>query len=281
MNAAGDDEAENGKVDVAALGAQAAAAAWEPDAPAEGAGKADVAALGAVAPPVLRAQGLGRSYDGYIALGSFGLEVTAGELLALIGPNGAGKTTFLTLAAGLLEPTSGAVEIAGHRAGSIEARAALSYLPDTPVFYEDLSLGEHLTYVAALHGVEAPGPRIAELLGRLGLAEWEDALASEFSKGMRQKASIALALVRPFSILLADEPFDGLDPPSRAVLFELLAEARAGGAAIVVSTHRPDVIAAAGRCVAIREGRLSYDGAPDPEVITKFFDEDQSQAPQG
>ena len=66
---------------------------------------------------------------------------------------------------------------------------------------------------------------------------------------MRQKASIALALVRPFSVLLADEPFDGLDPPSRDVLFELLAEARAGGAAVVVSTHRPDVIAAAGRCV--------------------------------
>ena len=95
---------------------------------------------------------------------------------------------------------------------------------------------------------------------------------------MRQKASIALALVRPFGVLLADEPFDGLDPPSRAVLFELLAEARAGSAAIVVSTHRPDVIAAASRCVAIREGRLSYDGAPDPKVITGFFDQDDARA---
>jgi ABC-type multidrug transport system ATPase subunit len=259
MSAAGGNGAEDGKLDVASLGA----------AP----GKPDVAALGAVAPPVLRAQGLGRSYDGYIALGSFALEVAAGELLALIGPNGAGKTTFLTLAAGLLEPTAGAVEVGGHKAGSIEARRALSYLPDTPVFYEDLSLGEHLTYVAALHGVEEPGPRIEELLDRLGLAEWEDSLASEFSKGMRQKASIALALVRPFAVLLADEPFDGLDPPSRTVLFELLAEARAGGAAIVVSTHRPDVIAAAGRCVAIREGRLAYDGAPDSAKIQEFFNE--------
>ncbi len=279
-----DEEIEDGPVDVAALGAQAEAAdagAPAPGAPGAEADELEIASLGGASgpAPVLRARGLGRSYDGYIALGSFALEVGAGELLALVGPNGAGKTTFLTLAAGLLEPTSGAVEIAGHRAGSIEARRALSYLPDTPVFYEDLSLGEHLTYVAALHGVEEPGPRTRELLERLGLAEWEDALASEFSKGMRQKASIALALVRPFGVLLADEPFDGLDPPSRAVLFELLAEARAGGAAIVVSTHRPDVIAAASRCVAIREGRLSYDGAPDPKVITEFFDEDHRGAP--
>ncbi len=221
---------------------------------------------------VLRAQGLGRTYDGYIALGSFDLKVAGGELVALIGPNGAGKTTFLNLAAGLLDPTSGGIEIAGRPPGSMEARRALSYLPDSPVFYEDLSIAEHLEYVAALHGVADPAARIDELISRLGLEGWEDALGAELSKGMKQKASIALALVRPFAVLLADEPLDGLDPPSREVLFELLAETRAAGAAIVVSTHRPDVIAAAGRCVAIRDGRLAYDGAPDPEVLTEIFD---------
>jgi ABC-2 type transport system ATP-binding protein len=223
-------------------------------------------------PPALSAAGLGRSYDGYIALGSFSVEIDGGELVALIGPNGAGKTTFLNLAAGLLEPTSGSIEIAGVPPGSIPARRALSYLPDTPVFYEDLSVGEHLEYVAALHGVEEPAARIDELIGRLGLDGWEDALGAELSKGMKQKASIALALVRPFAVLLADEPLDGLDPPSREVLFELLAETRDAGAAIVVSTHRPDVIAAADRCVGIREGRLAYDGAPDPAVLTEIFD---------
>ena len=221
--------------------------------------------------PALRARGLGRKYDGYLALGSFELSVAAGELIALVGPNGAGKTTFLTLAAGLLEPTTGGVEIAGHAAGSIEARRALSYLPDEPVFYEDLSVAEHLEYVAALHGAQDAETRIESLLDRLGLAEWSDAMASELSHGMKQKASIAIALVRPFSILLADEPLDGLDPPSRAVLFELIAEARAGGAAVVVSTHRPDVIAAASRCVAIRDGRLAYDGAPDDAEVAAFF----------
>jgi ABC-type multidrug transport system ATPase subunit len=235
-----------------------------------GAGAIAATSGGAAAP--LSAHGLGRSYDGYIALGSFNVDVAAGELVALIGPNGAGKTTFLNLAAGLLDPSSGGVEIDGHAPGSLEARAALSYLPDTPVFYEDLSVAEHLEYVAALHGAPDPAARIEELISRLGLDGWEDALGAELSKGMKQKASIALALVRPFKVLLADEPLDGLDPPSRETLFTLLAETKAAGAAIVVSTHRPDVIAAADRCVAIRDGRLAYDGPPDPEVLGEIFD---------
>jgi ABC-type multidrug transport system ATPase subunit len=242
---------------------------------AAAAGISDTAAAkGAAAPggPPLRAQGLGRSYDGYIALGSFSVDIAAGELVALIGPNGAGKTTFLNLAAGLLEPTAGRIEIDGEAPGSIEARRALSYLPDTPVFYEDLSVAEHLEYVAALHQAEDPEARIEELITRLGLDGWEDALGAELSKGMKQKASIALALVRPFKVLLADEPLDVLDPPSRETLFALLAETKATGAAIVVSTHRPDVIAAADRCVAIRDGRLAYDGTPDPSVLSEIFD---------
>ena len=221
--------------------------------------------------PALRAHGLGRSYGGFIALGSFQLEVDAGELVALVGPNGAGKTTFLTLAAGLLEPTTGSVLVDGALAGSLDARRAISYLPDTPVFYEDLSVAEHLGYVAALHGVGDPASRIDSLLARLGLEEWRDGLPAELSHGTRQKASIALAFVRPFSVLVADEPFDGLDPPSRAALFELLAEARSGGAAVIVSTHRPDVIAKATRCVGIRDGRLEYDGAPDAAEVAEFF----------
>ena len=230
------------------------------------------ATSGTSATAVLSARGLGRTYDGYIALGSFTVDVEAGEFVALIGPNGAGKTTFLNLAAGLLDPTSGRIEVAGSAPGSIEARRALSFLPDTPVFYEDLSVVEHLEYVAAVHGAEDPMARIDELTRRLGLDGWEDALGAELSKGMKQKVSIALALVRPFKVLLADEPLDGLDPPSRDTLFEMLAETRAAGAAIVVSTHRPDVIAAADRCVAIRDGRLAYDGAPDPKVLTEIFD---------
>ena len=154
----------------------------------------------------LRARGLGRSYDGFLALSSLDLELGAGELVALVGPNGAGKTTFLMLAAGLLEPTTGKVEIGGAAAGSIAARRDLSYIPDTPVFYEDVSLGEHLEYVAALHESEGAEARIASLLSAPRPRRVGGRAALQFSRGMRQKASIALALVRPFSVLLADEP---------------------------------------------------------------------------
>ena len=222
--------------------------------------------------PILTARGLGRKYDGFMALGSFAIEVMPSQLIALVGPNGAGKTTFLTIAAGLLEPTSGTLEVNGARAGSIDARRAISYLPDAPVFYDDLSLAEHLEYVAALHGAADDGARAGQLLERLGLESWGDSLPSEFSHGMRQKASIALALVRPFAVLLADEPFDGLDPPSREVLFQLLGEAREAGAAVVVSTHRRDVVGSADRCLALRDGRLAYDGPPDIAALGEFFE---------
>jgi ABC-2 type transport system ATP-binding protein len=224
------------------------------------------------AAPLLVARDLSRKYDDFLALGSFRVDLAPGQLVALVGPNGAGKTTFLTIAAGLLEPTAGSLVVEGAAAGSIAARRAVSYLPDTPVFYDDLSLAEHLEYVAALHGVADNGARSQQLLERLGLGDWGGSLPSEFSRGMRQKASIALALVRPFTILLADEPFDGLDPPSRDVLFQLLAEARRAGAAIVVSTHRRDVVGSADRCLALRDGQLAYDGPPDAEALGEYFE---------
>lgn len=221
--------------------------------------------------PILRADAVAREYDGFVALKPLDLVVSAGESVALIGANGAGKTTLLKLAAGLLEPSAGGIEVGGARAGSLEARRAISYLPDQPVFYDDLSLGEHLEYVSGLHGVENGFAQAEALLDRLGLADWSGHLPAEFSRGMRQKASIALALARPFWFLLADEPFDGLDPPSRAVLFELFAESRDAGAATIVSTHRRDVIEAADRCVALRDGNLVYDGPPGTEEVVDFF----------
>jgi ABC-2 type transport system ATP-binding protein len=223
--------------------------------------------------PVLAATALGHKYGEFIALASLDLEVRSGEMLAMVGPNGAGKTTFLTMAAGLLEPSSGAVQVAGSPAGSLGARTATSYIPDTPVFYDDLSLNEHLEYIARLHGVAEWAPRASDLLMRLGLEQWGESLPSDFSRGMRQKASIALGLIRPFTLLLADEPFDGLDPASRDVLFELLGETCGAGAAAVITTHRTEVIDAANRCVALYDGALTYDGAADASAVGRHLQE--------
>jgi ABC-2 type transport system ATP-binding protein len=212
--------------------------------------------------PVLEAHGLERHYGDLTALAGVDLVVRAGEMVALVGPNGAGKSTFLGLSAGLLTPSSGSVEVAGSAAGSLDARAATSFLPDSPSLYDDLSLDEHLEYVARLHGADDWQERAADLLERLGLADRSGDLPVKFSRGMRQKSSIALAFVRDFSLLLADEPFDGLDPGSREAFGGLIDDAVAAGAAVVVSTHRADVLERAHRCIALYDGSVSYDGPP-------------------
>jgi len=211
---------------------------------------------------VLVARDLARRYGELTALDGVDLSLAPGELIALVGPNGAGKSTFLSLAAGLLTPSDGTVHVAGAAAGSLAARAATSFLPDSPSLYDDLSLEEHIEYVGRLHGVEDWQSRGASLLDQLGLSSRAGDLPSKFSRGMRQKSSIALAFVRDFSLLLADEPFDGLDPGSRETLTALIDDAVSGGAAAVVSTHRADVVARAHRCIALYDGSISYDGPP-------------------
>ena len=210
----------------------------------------------------IHVEGLIKSYGDLMALNKVSLKVDARQQVALLGLNGSGKTTLLRIAAGLLEPTKGRVVVAGHTAGSLEARAAVSFIPDNPVLYDDLSLEEHLEYVARLHGKEEWEPYAAELVTRLGLADRIEDLPATFSRGLRQKVSIALAYVRPFEVLLVDEPFVGLDTPGQETLLELLAEAAGRGAAVVVSTHQVAYLGRADRCIGLRDGKVVYDGKP-------------------
>jgi ABC-2 type transport system ATP-binding protein len=219
---------------------------------------------------MLKAIELVASYGDHVALNGLTYKVKPGSRVALIGPNGAGKSTFLRLAAGLLEPTSGEVLIDGYPAGSIEARKLTSYLPDTPSLYDDLSLGEHLEYVARLHGETEWEDRAADLLDRLGLTDRAEDPPGGFSKGMRQKASIAVAFVRPFGLILADEPFDGLDPPSREALDSLFQEAAAGGASVILATHHLEIVERASRCLAIDEGEVVYDGPANTAEVARL-----------
>ncbi|MGH9271678.1 MAG: ABC transporter ATP-binding protein [Ilumatobacteraceae bacterium] len=203
---------------------------------------------------------LAKDYGDEAVVGPLTIDVPAGQRLVLIGHNGSGKTTLLRMAAGLLEPSAGSVAVGGAPVGSIAAKAATSFLADQPVFYDDLSLREHLEYVARLHGREDWAEEADRLLERLALSDRADALPRTFSRGLRQRAAIAVALVRPFQLLLVDEPFVGLDASGRHALLDLLDEAHGGGAALVVATHELTTVTESERLVALRDGAIVFDG---------------------
>jgi ABC-2 type transport system ATP-binding protein len=204
-----------------------------------------------------------KDYGGVPALAALDLAVEPGESVVLIGHNGSGKTTLLRMLAGLLEPSSGSALIHGEPTGSLPARAAVSYLADNPTFYDDLSVGEHLEYIARMHGQVDWEQQAADLLGALGLYDRADDLPVQFSRGLRQKASIAMGLIRPFGVLLVDEPFVGLDAAGKVALIELLDEAHGEGATLLVATHELEFVGRVQRCLALRDGELVHDGPAD------------------
>jgi ABC-2 type transport system ATP-binding protein len=209
---------------------------------------------------VLSVRGLEKSYEDLVALEPLDLDISAGELVVLVGHNGAGKSTLTNMLAGLLEPTAGEIEVAGYAAGTSPARASLSYLPDAPSLYDDLSVREHAQYIAGLHDVEDWIERTEQLLELLQLTDRADDVPSRFSRGLRQKTAILLGLVRPFSVLVADEPFVGLDGGGRSTFIELVRGAAHEGAGVLVSTHQLEFIEHADRLLALRNGELIYNG---------------------
>ena len=210
---------------------------------------------------------LTKDYGDLLALDGVSIDIGAGERVVLVGPNGSGKSTLLRVVAGLLEPSDGTVSVADSQPGSIEARAAVAYVPDEPVLYDDLSVMEHLEYVARLHGAADWEDRARELLDALGLGARGDDLPSRFSRGLRQKTAIAMAFVRPFEVLLVDEPFVGLDAAGRVVLPELMDSAARDGASVVVATHELEYASRAPRCIVLRDGRVVSDGAASKESL--------------
>ena len=211
---------------------------------------------------------LTKTYDGHAALLDLNLRLDSGHLVALVGHNGAGKSTLLGIIAGLIEPTDGQVLVDGHPAGSLPARAELSYAGDNPILYDDLSVWEHLEYVAALHGVgdwQTPGRDLVERFGLVGRA---DDLPSRFSRGMRQKTALAVALVRPAKLVIVDEPFVGLDMKAQSALIDLLAACVAKGCTVIVATHQPLFLSHADWCVMLHDGKLQHDGPPNAEILT-------------
>lgn len=211
-------------------------------------------------PPAVEVEDLLKSYGEVVALEVEALSVPAGQSVVLVGHNGSGKSTLLNLIAGTLEPSDGSVRVRGRSPDSVEARAQRSWLPDTPVLYDDLSVHEHLEYTVRMHGGDGDEAVIDELIDQLGLRGREDDLPSQFSRGLRQKTAAAVALCRPFSLLLVDEPFVGLDASGREAFLGLLDDAHERGATLMVATHDPAVLSRFERGLVLDNGEIIHDG---------------------
>jgi ABC-2 type transport system ATP-binding protein len=175
------------------------------------------------------------------ALDGLDLRIGPGEIFCMLGANGAGKTTTIKLLLGFLQPTSGQARIDGVdvQVDPVTARAKLGYLPEQVALYPELSGLENLDYFAGLAGVPERTP--ARLRAWLAQAGMEPAAmerrAAGYSKGMRQKVAIALAIARDARALLLDEPTSGLDPQASIEFHRLLLRQRDAGAAILMATH--------------------------------------------
>jgi ABC-type multidrug transport system ATPase subunit len=218
----------------------------------------------------VEARKLTKRYGDLVALGPLDLKISKGQRVSLIGANGSGKTTFLRAASGLLEVSDGDVLIQGEKAGSLEARAEVSFIPDDPVLYDDLSVREHLEYLGPLYGSEDWPEKSRQLLDKLGIAHRSEDVPTGFSRGLRQKTSLAIGFLRPFSVLMVDEPFVGLVEPGRQALLSLLDEVSESGATVVVASHQLDLIDRADRVIALQEGQITYDGSPGKVDLVKL-----------
>lgn len=185
-------------------------------------------------------RGVHKRFGGVAAVRDVTLAVSPGEIFCLLGANGAGKTTLLNMCLGFLRPDAGTIAIAGHDVGAApeRARQQLGYVPEQVLLYEALSGVEHLEFFTALGATPLRRDDAVAALAAIGLAS--DAArrpVGTYSKGMRQKVALAIALAKGASTLLLDEPLSGLDPRSAIDLSERLRALGHDGRTVLLTTH--------------------------------------------
>lgn len=214
--------------------------------------------------PALEVRGLLKRFD-RVAVDHLDLDVRAGELYALLGPNGAGKTTTLRMVTGLLKPDAGSIRVFGvdALADPAAAKRQIAWVPDEPLLYDKLTPAEYLRFVAGLWGTPAETARrnAEDLLKRLQLWDHRDERCEGFSRGMKQKAALAGALVHEPRLLILDEPLTGLDAAIARQVKDLLQEKVSAGATVILTTHILEVAERlSDRIGIIQNGRLLAEG---------------------
>lgn len=190
---------------------------------------------------MLEVQGLSKKYGKNLAVDQVSFAVNHGQIGILLGPNGAGKSTIIKSIAGLLR-YQGSIAINGMPARSKDAKKIFGYVPELPAMFDALTVREHVEYIRRAYNSPVTDEEIQTLFRRFELADKQDKLGNELSKGMMQKLSICCALAIKPQVILFDEPMVGLDPAAIKELKEVILELRDGGATVLLSTHMLEMV---------------------------------------
>jgi ABC-2 type transport system ATP-binding protein len=228
----------------------------------------------AVDRPVIEVQALTKRYGQLLALDRLTLTVESGQILGFIGPNGAGKTTAIKILVGLARPTSGSAIVAGIDcvAQPRKLKRLIGYMPDTFGSYDNLRVGEYLDFFGAAFGIprRQRGRRIDEVLELVRWPKLKDMFVESLSHGMRQRVALARTLLHDPVALILDEPGNGLDPPARIEMRQLLLDLAARGKTLIVTSHiLPELARICDRVAIITRGRLRAFGTLD-EIARKL-----------
>jgi heme exporter protein A len=210
---------------------------------------------------MIQVQSLVKSFGHTYALRDVNLEVPEGQFLTIVGPNGAGKTTLLRILATLLKPTSGLVRIDGLDPGSASAeiRRRIGFVSHQSLTYSKLTVEENLTFYGRIYDVPALKERVETLLSLVGLEARRHDPARALSRGMRQRLSIARAIVHEPSLMLLDEPYTGLDQQAAEMLRHLLQTVTSESRTVIMTTHNLQrAVDLCDTAVILAKGRIVY-----------------------
>jgi ABC-2 type transport system ATP-binding protein len=189
--------------------------------------------------PVVQVEHFSKNYADFVAVRDLTFTVNAGEIVGLVGANGAGKTTTLRAITGILRPTAGTIHVSGHdiQKQSVAAKHQFAYIPDTIHPYDLLTVTEHLHFIALAYRIKDAEKKYDTLLQELELADKKNEIASNLSRGMLQKLSLACAFLREPHVVILDEPLTGLDPRGIRNIKESIRRRADSGTAFLLSSH--------------------------------------------